>query len=606
MGNSKIVLNDEVLIDLTQDTVSADNMLTGVTAHNASGNVVTGRVNPVKSVNTITPDLTGNVALDVDDLNGTSDYVKKIEAPGYSNILTQTSAQETYLSRQEANIVYPSKMDVSNLYVAKVTGKALSDNNFTNQQVMNVATNTEQRHTHNNKVILDSITTVFTPEDKTKLDSLSNFTLPTATNIVKGGVKIGNNISVDSEGSISVPNGSVASKGLVQLQNIIDTTTNKAATPKIVNDVKTIAESKQDPATTLQGYGIMDANIIGSTIQLGVNTVTPVVDASYVHTDENYTSVEKQKLAGIANGAEVNVQSDWNNTTTFSGGYIKNKPTRLSQFSNDTNFITTNDNLQGTAARAISDGDGNQIKSTYFKLSGGTLTGPIAMGSNKVTNLLQGDSGSNDAATVKQVENLIANLGSVLNFKGTKANVSQLPLTGNKKGDVWLVIDAEYVWISNSSSGTRTDWEQIGVTVDLEGYLQVADLASAEGNSTITSMTQKAITDSLYNKLGKTETAQNASLLENRSANYFAVADSVTSQLALKQNILSGTAQQIVGFDNSNNAIAINPSSVFSETRIKGVTGDFETGDIQVNASYVGAVASTDSIIDAEIIALWG
>lgn len=38
------------------------------------------------------------------------------------------------------------------------------------------------------------------------------------------------------------------------------------------------------------------------------------------------TSAEKTKLSGIAAGAEVNVQSDWDQTTTTADDYIKNKP----------------------------------------------------------------------------------------------------------------------------------------------------------------------------------------------------------------------------------------------------------------------------------------
>ena len=41
----------------------------------------------------------------------------------------------------------------------------------------------------------------------------------------------------------------------------------------------------------------------------------------------DYTTTEKNKLAGIASGAEVNVQADWNVTDTSSDAYIKNKPT---------------------------------------------------------------------------------------------------------------------------------------------------------------------------------------------------------------------------------------------------------------------------------------
>ena len=51
-----------------------------------------------------------------------------------------------------------------------------------------------------------------------------------------------------------------------------------------------------------------------------------VQDASYVHTDNNYTTTEKDKLNGIETGAQVNVQSDWSVTDSTSDAFIKNKP----------------------------------------------------------------------------------------------------------------------------------------------------------------------------------------------------------------------------------------------------------------------------------------
>ncbi|MCR4644912.1 MAG: hypothetical protein K5695_05825 [Oscillospiraceae bacterium] len=42
---------------------------------------------------------------------------------------------------------------------------------------------------------------------------------------------------------------------------------------------------------------------------------------------EDYTSAEKSKLAGIASGAEVNVQADWSQSDSSADDYIKNKPT---------------------------------------------------------------------------------------------------------------------------------------------------------------------------------------------------------------------------------------------------------------------------------------
>lgn len=56
----------------------------------------------------------------------------------------------------------------------------------------------------------------------------------------------------------------------------------------------------------------------------------------------DYTTAEKTKLAGIAAGAEVNVQADWNQTTTTAVDYIKNKPTiPAAQVQADWNQTTT-------------------------------------------------------------------------------------------------------------------------------------------------------------------------------------------------------------------------------------------------------------------------
>ena len=59
----------------------------------------------------------------------------------------------------------------------------------------------------------------------------------------------------------------------------------------------------------------------------------------------DYTTAEKNKLNGIASGAEVNVQSDWNQTTTTADDYIKNKPQNLVQ---DASYVHTDNNYSNT------------------------------------------------------------------------------------------------------------------------------------------------------------------------------------------------------------------------------------------------------------------
>lgn len=72
------------------------------------------------------------------------------------------------------------------------------------------------------------------------------------------------------------------------------------------------------------------------------NDANYVQDASYVHTDNNFTTALEDKLNNIESGAEVNVQANWNETNSSSDAYIQNKPTiptTLSDLTNDANYV---------------------------------------------------------------------------------------------------------------------------------------------------------------------------------------------------------------------------------------------------------------------------
>lgn len=58
---------------------------------------------------------------------------------------------------------------------------------------------------------------------------------------------------------------------------------------------------------------------------LGINNKVDKVSGKGLSAND-YTTEEKNKLAGIATGAEVNIQPDWNETNTESDAFIKNKP----------------------------------------------------------------------------------------------------------------------------------------------------------------------------------------------------------------------------------------------------------------------------------------
>ena len=70
-----------------------------------------------------------------------------------------------------------------------------------------------------------------------------------------------------------------------------------------------------------------------------VSSKVDKVDGKELSTND-YTNAEKTKLAGIADGAQKNVQPDW--SLTSGDGAIKNKPTiptNVSQLFNDADYI---------------------------------------------------------------------------------------------------------------------------------------------------------------------------------------------------------------------------------------------------------------------------
>ena len=179
-----------------------------------------------------------------------------------------------------------------------------------------------------------------------------------------------------------------------------------------------------------------------------------VSDSSYVHTDNNFTTTLKNKLDGIAAGATVD-DHKWNDVTlTKSTGTTSNNiyvPYMTSTSGTGANLATASTT---PTAHYIAKYDAN--KRLYS-------TTPTA-----------GDD-STKVATTAFVQSAISALGSILNYKGTKSTVSNLPATGNTTGDVWIVTadSSEHVW--NGSS-----WEQLGTTIDLSGYA----LASSVPDST--------------------------------------------------------------------------------------------------------------------------
>lgn len=154
-----------------------------------------------------------------------------------------------------------------------------------------------------------------------------------------------------------------------------------------------------------------------------------VQDANYVHTDNNYTTTEKDKLNGIASGAEVNVQSDWNVSDSTSDAFIKNKPSIT-----DTTYTVATGDSNGQIK--VTPSSGNAYNVDVKGLAGGAYKAV----DTTVT------SGSSNLITSGAVFTAIDNLPEPMVFKGslgTGGTITALPVNGSASiGDTYKVITA--------------------------------------------------------------------------------------------------------------------------------------------------------------------
>ena len=180
-----------------------------------------------------------------------------------------------------------------------------------------------------------------------------------------------------------------------------------------------------------------------SKIKTALSGKVDVVSGKSLSTND-YTSAEKNKLSGIASGAQVNViesvKVNGTALTPSSKAVDVTVPTKVSQLSNDSGFQTS------TQVNSIVTGKGYQ--------------------------------------TQPQVQSLINSaIGNVTSIRYEK--VTSLPATGSN-GVIYLVAHShgtqdiydEYIWIAD----TKT-FEKIGNTdIDLSAYVKSSELTAITTN----------------------------------------------------------------------------------------------------------------------------
>jgi hypothetical protein len=242
-----------------------------------------------------------------------------------------------------------------------------------------------------------------------------------------------------------------------------------------------------------------------------------VSDASYVHTDNNFTTAEQTKLAGIEAGAEVNVNADWN--ATSGDAQILNKPTipsltgyvpytgatadlDLGTYNLTADHIALNVSPSGAGFVVGATEWNNTIGSSQTLLKGGNVTlkngvDLVARIVNKVTpnttltkaayqvvkvtgaqgqrlavDLAQANNDNNSADTLGVVTETIAT--NQEGFILTVGQIENINTTGSLQGETWA--DGDVLYLSPTTAGKMTNIKPTGATghIVVLGYVEYA------------------------------------------------------------------------------------------------------------------------------------
>lgn len=226
-----------------------------------------------------------------------------------------------------------------------------------------------------------------------------------------------------------------------------------------------------------------------------VSSKVDKVDGKGLSTND-YTNAEKTKLAGIAEGAQKNVQPDW--SLTSGDGAIKNKPTiptKTSQLTNDSYYQTEYDvtskitnklnTLDVTSEDIPTTLDEGQYFISSLTQENGLVKAKKVQFATQFTVNLEAAQSQGDVVSLSQLSQSIMDaVGKITSFE--YKIVDSLPaVSDGKKGVVYLVAHSggtnqnsydEYIFLPADGS-TAARYEKIGTTdIDLTPYAKKTEI----------------------------------------------------------------------------------------------------------------------------------
>lgn len=214
--------------------------------------------------------------------------------------------------------------DITDVAAGKVTQDS-THRMITDTERINWNDTNSKKHTHSNKSTVDKLTETLLANWTAAYTHVSNKSNPHG--VTKAQVGLGN-----------VPNAATNDQTPTYTQ--ADTLGNLVSGEKLTVSMGKIMKAIAD-LIAHKADAVLHVTAAERTKWNAVTNKVDKVSGKQLSTND-YTTAEKNKLAGIAAGAEVNVQPDWSQTNAAADDYIKNRPSSFppSEHTHDDRYYT--------------------------------------------------------------------------------------------------------------------------------------------------------------------------------------------------------------------------------------------------------------------------
>lgn len=308
-----------------------------------------------------------------------------------------------------------------------------------------------------------------------------------------------------------------------------------------------------------QSYNASSTNAqSGTAVASAISNKVDKINGKGLSTND-YTTTEKNKLAGIAAGAEVNVNADWN--ATSGDAQILNKPTIPAAAANGTYTIKT---LVGSTTTNVSDFTANQSSADDFTIvQGANVTITPDATNRKIT------IAATDTNTWRPVSDSVSSTSSS-DAASSKAVKTAYDLAASKTANTGTV--------TKVTAGTGLTGGDITTT----GTIALA-------TSGVTAGTYKRVTVDAY---GRVTAGDNTDANDNTAR--LQVSDTTNKRINTKEStgnyiqFTAGTNKFTVGDGTNSFDVAVTPSVTFPVSSVAGNTGAVTTAQIATALTSAG------------------